>query len=96
MKPELVYIYTVYEEGSFSKAADKLFMTQPALSISVQKIEQSIGMPLFDRSRRPLQLTDAGEIYIDTIKKMMQLEKEQQQRINDIRSLTTGSIRLGG
>ncbi len=96
MKPELVYIYTVYQEGSFSKAADKLFMTQPALSISIQKIEQSIGMPLFDRSRRPLQLTEAGEIYIDTIEKMMQLEKEQQQRISDIRDLTTGTIRLGG
>ncbi len=96
MKPELTYIYTVYEEGSFTKAAEKLFLTQPALSISIQKIEQSIGMPLFDRSRRPLGLTDAGEIYIDTIKKMMQLEKTQEQRINDIRDLVTGSIRLGG
>jgi len=96
MRQELSYIYTVYEEGSFSKAAEKLFMTQPALSISIQKIEQSIGMPLFDRSRRPLQLTDAGEIYIDTIRKMMVLEQDQEQRLNDIRDLATGSIRLGG
>jgi len=96
MKPELTYIYTVYEEGSFSRAAERLFMTQPALSISIQKIEQSIGMPLFDRSRRPLQLTDAGKIYIDTIQKMMLLESEQEQKLNDIRNLATGVIRLGG
>ncbi len=96
MRPEMTYIYTVYEEGSFSKAAEKLYLTQPALSIAVQKIEKSIGMPLFDRTQRPFKLTDAGEIYIDTIKRMMALEKEQQQRINDIRELVTGSIRIGG
>jgi len=96
LKQELMYIYTVYEEGSFSRAAEKLFMTQPALSISIQKIEQSVGMPLFDRSRRPLQLTDAGKIYIETIRKMMLLEKEQEQRLNDIQNLATGIIRLGG
>jgi len=96
MKQDMMYVYTVYQEGSFSKAAEKLFLTQPALSISIQKIEQSIGMPLFDRSRRPLQLTEAGEIYLDTIKKTLLLEKEQQQRLNDIRELATGSIQLGG
>ncbi|MCI6885901.1 MAG: LysR family transcriptional regulator [Lachnospiraceae bacterium] len=96
MKPEMTYIYTVYKEGSFSKAADKLFMTQPALSISIQKIEQSIGMPLFDRSRRPLKLTEAGEIYIDIINRMMLLEQEQEQRLSDIRELVSGNIRLGG
>ncbi len=96
MKPEMTYIYTIYEEGSFSKAAEKLFMTQPALSISIQKMEQSIGMPLFDRSHRPLQLTDAGKIYMNTIKKMMLLEREQEQKLNDIRNLVTGTIRLGG
>lgn len=96
MKPEMTYIYTVYKEGSFSKAAAKLFMTQPALSISIQKVEQSIGMPIFDRSRKPLKLTDAGEIYIDTINRMMLLEQEQQQRLSDIQNLVTGTIRLGG
>lgn len=96
MKEEMFYVYTVYQEGSFSKAAKKLFLTQPALSISIQKVEQSIGMPLFDRSRRPLQLTDAGEIYIDMIKKIQLLEKEQQQKLDDIRNIVTGTIKLGG
>lgn len=96
MQQEMIYLYTVYQEGSFSKAAEKLYLTQPALSISVQKIEQSIGMPLFDRSKRPLQLTEAGEIYIDTIKKMLLLEQEQQQRLHDLSQLVTGRIRVGG
>lgn len=96
MSPEMQYIYTVYQEGSFSRAAEKLYLTQPALSIAVHKVEQSIGMPLFDRGHKPLQLTDAGRIYVDTIKKMLLLEKEQQQKLNDIQNLVTGSIRLGG
>ena len=45
MQPEMKYIYTVYQCGSFSKAAEKLFLTQPALSISVQKVEHEVGMP---------------------------------------------------
>lgn len=96
MTPEMQYIYTIYQEGSFSKAAEKLYLTQPALSIAIHKVEKNIGMPLFDRKRKPLQLTDAGRIYVDTIQKMLLLEKEQQQKLNDIQNLVTGAIRLGG
>lgn len=67
MQQDFQYIYQVYLDGSFSKAAEHLYLTQPALSIAIQKIENSIGMPLFDRSRRPLQLTAAGEAYIQSI-----------------------------
>ena len=96
MSPELNYLYAVYTEGSFSKAAEKLFITQPALSIAIKKIEDEIGMPLFDRKKKPLKLTDAGEIYIDAIKKMQIAEMESRQKINDIKNLNTGLIRLGG
>lgn len=96
MEQEKKYLYTVYQEGSFSKAAEKLYITQPALSISIQKLEQSIGMPLFDRSKRPLQLTEAGQIYMDTINKQMQLEHEMDQRFKDLSELTTGTVRIGG
>ena len=96
MTPEMQYIYTICQEGSFSKAAEKLYLTQPALSIAVHKVEKAIGMPLFDRKRKPLRLTAAGEIYMETIQKMLLLEREQQQKLNDIRNLVTGAIRLGG
>ena len=95
MQNEFLYIYTVYQEGSFSKAAEKLYLTQPALSIAIQKIESSIGMPLFDRSKRPLQLTAAGEAYIGAIKQMQYLEQDLNQEIQDIRNLNKGVLRLG-
>lgn len=90
------YIYQVYEEGSFSKAAEKLYITQPALSIAIQKEEASIGMPLFDRTQRPLRLTPMGKIYIHTIKKAQYLDRELSEQINDIRNLNAGNIRIGG
>lgn len=51
MQPELDYIYEIYKAGSFSRAAEKLYMTQPALSMSIHKLEKQIGMALFDRKK---------------------------------------------
>ena len=96
MQQDFKYIYQVYLDGSFSKASENLYLTQPALSIAIQKIESSIGMAIFDRSKRPLKLTPAGEIYIGAIKKMMDLERDLDQEIHDIRNLGSGTIRLGG
>lgn len=96
MRQEMNYIYQVYLEGSFSKAAEKLYLTQPALSIAIQKIETAAGMPLFERSTRPLKLTPAGEAYIDTIKKIQYLEQELEQKLEDRRQLKAGNIKIGG
>ena len=96
MKPEYQYIYQVYLDGSFSKAAEKLYLTQPALSIAIQKVENAIGAPLFDRSKRPLELTSVGEAYIQVIRQVSQLERELDQRIEDIKGLQTGVLRIGG
>lgn len=95
MEAEMKYIYTIYQKGSFAKAAEALYLTQPALSISVQKAEARIGMPIFDRNQKPLRLTAAGEIYIEKIKEILQIEKELQTRIQDLSDLTTGSIKIG-
>lgn len=95
MEAEMKYIYTVYQKGSFAKAAESLYLTQPALSISVQKAEARIGMPIFDRNQKPLRLTAAGEIYIEKIEEILQIEKELQTRIQDLSDLTTGNIRIG-
>ena len=60
MEQEMRYIWQVWQEGSFSRAAEKLYMTQPALSIAVKRVEAGLGAELFDRSRHPLELTQAG------------------------------------
>ena len=96
MQTELEYIYAVYKAGSFSKAAENLYITQPALSMSVKKIESSIGMALFDRSSRPVQLTEAGRIYIAIIEKMLALDEDMKNQIHDIHELRTGSLCIGG
>lgn len=93
---EMLYVYTIWQQGSFSKAAEKLYLTQPALSMAIRKVEKELGMPLFDRKRHPLELTDAGKIYLDTARKIRLLEREQAQKLQDIRNLVTGTIRLGG
>ena len=61
--------------NSRTKAAENLFMTQPALSTSIRKTESRIGMPLFDRSRHPLRLTEAGKLYIQTIEQLKRQEE---------------------
>ena len=96
MEQEMKYIYSVYKNKSFSKAASELFITQPALSIAVSRVESRIGMPLFDRSSKPLRLTAAGEYYIQKYKEISNLEHELDQQLNDLTSLQTGTLRIGG
>lgn len=96
MQQEYKYIYQVYQSGSFSQAAKALFMTQPALSIAVQKIEVNLGQQLFDRSCHPLALTDAGKIYIEAIRKAQELEQELGEQLADLQNMQLGSLKIGG
>ena len=96
MNLDMQYVYEIYKQGSFSKAAEKLFISQPALSMAVQKVEKTIGMPLFNRSTRPISLTDAGEIYIHAIEKQRCLEQDTALQLEDIRALKTGHITIAG
>ena len=96
MEQDMKYIYQVYADGSFSAAAEHLYMSQPALSLAVKRVEESIGAELFDRSRRPLTLTEAGQAYIDTLHYIRYLEEDLSHRIEDLRGLQTGTLRLGG
>lgn len=96
MQQEMKYIYTLYQCGSFSKAAEELYLTQPALSISIQKVEREIGMPLFNRDKKPLELTEAGKLYIQKIEQIRHLEEELNAQLNDLTNLKTGTLRIGG
>ena len=96
MEQDMLYAYQVYLDGSFSAAADHLYMSQPALSLAIKRVEDTIGAELFDRSHRPLTLTEAGEAYIDTLRHIRYLEEDLSRRIEDLRGLQTGTLRLGG
>lgn len=93
---EMKYVYAVYQERSFTKAAKKMFISQPALSSMVKKAEQEIGAPIFDRSTMPLTLTKEGKFYIRSIKQIMLLEKNIRTYFDDIQSLNAGSLSVGG
>lgn len=65
------------EESSFQKAAERIFRTQPAVSLALSKLEQEIGTPLFKRNpRRPRRLTHAGEILYEYATKIIALSDE--------------------
>ena len=96
METEMRYIYEVSRTGSFSKAAENLFVSQPALSKAIKKTEDTIGMPLFDRRAHPLRLTEAGEAYMKAIEQIRLVEKDLSDRIRDMKDLKTGQVSIGG
>ena len=76
------YVYQVYKDKSFSKAAANLFISQPSLSANVKRVEKKVGFPIFDRSTKPLSLTECGKEYIRCV------EENSRSGKRDFRSLS--------
>lgn len=89
------YVYEVYKERSFTKAAQNLYISQPSLSARIKKIEEIIGEPLFDRSTTPLQLTEVGKVFIEAAEEITQIEQRVENYINDLAGLKTGNLAVG-
>lgn len=89
------YILCVAEEKSFTKAASKLYISQPALSQYVASLEEQLKVKLFDRSVTPLKLTLGGEIFIKKALEILQLKKELWRELQDISSNLVGNISIG-
>lgn len=89
------YVLTLAEEGSFSRAADVLSISQPSLSQYIKKIETQLGIELFDRTGGNVRLTDAGEVYVEYGRKILDLEHQMESRFQDIMGCRSGSIRIG-
>ena len=89
------YVYEVYKERSFTKAAQNLYISQPSLSARIKKIEEMVGEPLFDRSTTPLQLTEVGKVYIEAAEEITQIEQRVENYINDLAGLKTGNLAVG-
>ena len=89
------YILAIAELQSFSKAADALLVSQPYLSKVVSAIEHELGVKLFDRSRSPLTVTEAGKCYIEYIKIVLDAEKHMLDQISAIQKLPKKELALG-
>jgi DNA-binding transcriptional LysR family regulator len=92
---QLQAFLTVAREQSFSAAAKKLYRTQPAVSIVIRKLEESVGQPLLARGARQVKLTDAGELLRDYAERLLNLRDEIQKGMDDLKSLGRGELRLG-
>lgn len=90
------YVYEVYREMSFSKAAKNLFISQPSLSAAVKKEERAVGFPIFDRSVSPIQLTELGKEYIRACEIILDVENGFQNYVSDMHEMKSGSLSIGG
>lgn len=90
------YVYEVYRSGSFSKAAKNLFISQPALSTAVAKVEKSFGSKIFNRNTTPLTLTETGKAYMEAVEKIIEAEYELKNKLLEINDLNYGHLNVGG
>ena len=84
-------VLQIFQDGTISQASKHLFVSQPSLSQCIKKIESELGVQIFDRSKTPLQLTEAGLIYVDAAKKIREIQKSIRRQINDLSELRMGS-----
>ena len=92
---QLRVFQAVAQTGSFTRAADVVHLTQPGISKHVKQMEESFGTPLFDRSGRKATLTEAGAILFEATQGVMAIIDVAEQRIEDLKGLRGGRLRLG-
>jgi len=92
---ELQVFLTVAKEGSFSRAAERLYRTQPAVSLTIRKLEDSLEQPLFVRGARPVRLTDAGTLLREYAERLLNLRDEVKKGLAELEGLKRGELSLG-
>lgn len=92
---ELLYVKTIADEKSLSRAAQKLFLTQPSLSVCIQKIESKLGIQLFKRTNSGLLLTFAGERYYQIASDILKMYNDFEIEVSDINNLKKGRVTIG-
>ena len=90
------YVYAVYEERSFTKAAAKLYISQPALSSTIKKLEKDLGYPVFERNGKEVRPTYLGERYTRAAEEIRIIRENLEREIDDLVQLKKGKIILGG
>lgn len=94
MHPLRVFL-TVAGEKSFSRAAEKLLRTQPAISLSIQRLETELGEKLIDRSAKDLLLTDAGKIVLEYARRFENLQGDMENALAELRDKSAGRLTIG-
>ena len=89
-------VLAVVREGSFTAAAKSLFVTQPTLSQQIRQIEQQLGQPIFERGTTPVSLTPAGQIYVQSARRFLQIEAQMNESLAALSGRQTGLLRRAG
>lgn len=92
---EMEYVIVIAQEKNLSKAAERLFISQPALSRFLGKLEDELGTPLFERKNRQYVPTMAGELYLDTARKILRLQQQFDAELKSLIQTSRGVISMG-
>ena len=84
---QLEHFLAVVEERTFTRAAERVARTQPAVSQSIKKLEEEVGAPLFARDVHEVSLTEAGRVLADYARRMVNLRDEAMRQVADIKTL---------
>ncbi len=92
---QLYYVLAVAEHKNFTKAAKKVFVTQPTLSMQIQKLEEELKITIFDRSKKPIALTEVGAKLIDQARNIISESERLQDIVDQQKGFIGGEFRLG-
>lgn len=92
---QLQYVLAVAEHQNFTKAALKVFVTQPTLSMQIQKLEDELGVKIFDRTKKPIQLTETGRKIVNQARNIVNESDRIQDIVDQEKGFIGGTFRLG-
>ena len=92
---QLSYFLAAAEHGSFSAAAESLHMAQPSMSEQIRRLEAELGVPLFARAGRRLELTEAGGLLLPEAERTLAAAQAAQESVREVRDVTGGTVAFG-
>ena len=92
---DLKYFMTLAEVKNFKQASDNCFVTQPTLSMQIKKLEEELGVQLFERDKRSVNITPKGEQLLDYAKQILQLQQDMTQFAQTLQDPLSGTLEVG-
>lgn len=92
---QLKYVLAVAEHQNFTKAAEKTFVTQPTLSMQIQKLEDELDILIFDRSKKPIELTEVGKKIVEQARNIVNESERMQDVVDQEKGFIGGNFKLG-
>ena len=92
---QLKYVLAVSEYKNFTRAAEHVFVTQPTLSMQIQKLEEELNILIFDRSKKPIELTNVGKKIVSQARNIVNESERMQDVVDQEKGFIGGEFRLG-